>query len=232
MMRSKCLFLTLALAGITAPAAAQDTRTLISEPYEVSDARAAMDEIMARDDLADQKDQEALMSGEVSASDFVPSQPIFQAISWPDDTCVDLVSLFPSPPEGWAIYSDWGRYENPIGAERGELFYVSIPDVPLGDPAFVSQQQSVTVRVTANSQHAQLWDMRMENPQMREIGFDEGPFGYPIMKFQNATMLGDFHVDVSGTGDENAPKFLEKIIGCAIDSGLLANGVDPETLTR
>lgn len=233
MTRASLLLGLAAAVGVSSVAADMHTeRQIISDAYMVENARAAMDEIMARDDAAEEVDQAAFMSGDFSLEDFVSSQPMFQGVYWPAGPCVDLVSLYPSPPDGWAIASDWGRSENPIGEDRAELFYVRIPDLPLDDPGFVAAQQSVVVRVTANPAQAQLWNMQMDNDQMRDLGFDDGPFGYPLMKYQTATMLGDFFVDVSGTGTGHAEAFLETIIGCAIDSGLIAHGVDPSTLTR
>ncbi len=216
----------------TATAEDGKTRTVLSEPYNVENARAAMDEIMRRDDEADGAAQALLASGDIDLTTWVPTQPIYQQVSWAQGPCTDLVSLFPAPPEGWVIASDWGQYDNPIGEERGEIFYVRPPDLAAEDPDFVSQTQSVSVRVMENSQWRDFWDMKMENDILRDVSFDVGPFGYPVLKNQNATMLGNYHVEVSGTGEENAPLFLEAIIGCAIDGGLLANGVDAAALTR
>lgn len=225
---SLCIF----MSGFGAAAQEGVVRPILSEPYSVTNAREAMDEIMRRDDEADAAAQALLLSGEIDMSTYVPEQPMYQQVSWPSDSCTDMVSLFPSPPEGWVIASDWGQYKNPIGEERGQLFYVRPPDLPAEDPDFISQTQTVSVQVSADAQWQQMWDLRIGNETMREVGFDVGPFGYPVMKFQMATMLGAYYVDVSGTGEENAPMFLEKIIGCAIDGGLLANGVDPASLTR
>ncbi|WP_296418733.1 hypothetical protein [Pseudooctadecabacter sp.] len=222
------------MAVLATPAIAQtpDTQPVFSDPYEVSDARAAMDEIIARDAVADAEAQNLIMSGEVDLASYVPNQPLYQDISWPVDVCTGPLDLFPSPPDGWGIASDWGQRTNPIDENGGELFYVRPPDLAVDDPNFVRETLSVVVRVTANSQWAPMWDMRIADDTMRDISFDDGPFGYPVMRMQNATMLGDYYVEVSGTGEDAAPAFLETIIGCAIDGGLLANGVDAGDLTR
>jgi len=222
------------LTALALPALAEEhaVQPIYSDPYEVSDARVAMDEVMALDDAADKAAQDLLMSGEVDLATFVPSQPMYQRVSWHNDRCTDLVSLFPSPPEGWVIASDWGQYENPISEERGELFYVKPPDLPIDDPAFVSETKTASVRIIADSPLAQMWEMGMENEAMRDAIFEVRPFGYPTMRMQTATMVSDFHVDVTGTGEDTALMFLEIILACAIDSGTLADGVDPATLTR
>ena len=152
-------------------ATAQDgtIRTVLSEPYEVENARAAIDEIMRRDDEADAAAQPLLVSGEIDLATWVPMQPMYQQVSWAQGPCTDLISLFPSPPEGWVIASEWGLYENPIGEEAGELFYVRPPDLPADDPDFESQTQSFSVRVTANSQWKELWDMQIGNNVLRNV---------------------------------------------------------------
>lgn len=225
-------FLILPILALPVLAEQNAVQPIYSAPYKVSDARVAMDEIMALDDAADEAAQKLLMSGEVDMATFVPSQPMYQRVSWPQESCTDLVSLFPSPPEGWVIASDWGQYENPISEGRGELFYVRPPDLPIGDPAFFGETETAAVRITANSPQAQMWEMAMGNEAMHEAMFDMGPFGYPTMRMQTATMVGDYHVDVTGTGEGTALMFLEIILACAIDSGTLADGVDPATLTR
>lgn len=96
----------------------------------------------------------------------------------------------------------------------------------------IMARDAVSVRVTANAAQGQMWDMAMDNDVMRDQMLVEGPFGYPLMMMQNATMLGTYHADVSGTDEASTALFLENIIGCAIDNGVLANGVDPATLTR
>ncbi len=220
-------------AALPALADAPDTQPVLSERYEVSDARAAMDEVMARWDTAQAEQQARFMAHEGDLSDFVRSDPIFQDVTWPYGQCTDLVSLFPPPMENWAIRTEFAGRENPIGADRAELFYVSYdPTLASDAPDFTTSQATVTVRISTGTDISDMMAQRMADPMMRDIAFEPGPFGYPVVRFSPmTTVVGPHYVDVSGTGDSAVPYF-EAIVACAIDSGLIADGVDPSTLTR
>ena len=85
---------------------------------------------------------------------------------------------------------------------------------------------------------ADQWVQQYASPQMAQEAYRPGPYGYPIHKFRPSVVLGKFFVLVEGDGRDAAQNevdvemFYEKIIGCGIDGGLVAPGVDPEKLTR
>ena len=134
----KTIRLALVAGIISGAASAQETpRTVLTDPYTAENARAAMDEVRARYAAVEAADLEKVDAGEMEMWDFMSSLPVFQAVSWPDSQCTDWLSLFPSPPEGWAIPSDWGSgEENTFTETEGLMRYVLVPEGRLTKTAF------------------------------------------------------------------------------------------------
>lgn len=220
---------------LAAPGAAQDLteQPLISDPYTVADARAAMDEIMARDDEAEAENIRRFSAFEGPMDEFVSSQPIYQDVTWAYGPCTDLVSLIPPPAEGWAIYSAFGRVENPVQDTRAELFYHFYDHgIAPGEPGFSDPSNTVVISITDSPESAEFNTMAVNNEAMRSAMFDAGPYGYPVMRMTpGSVQLGPYGVAVSGNDPQHVDLYLTRIIGCAIENGLIAEGVDPATLS-
>jgi len=225
--------LTLCLTSISH---AQDLKVqpLISDPYTVADARAAMDAIMARGDLAEAEDMRRFGLFEGEMDEFVSSAPIYQDVTWEYGFCTDLVSLIPPPQEGWAIRSEFARIENPIKDEQAEIFYEFYDHgLAPGDPGFSDPANMITIRVTDNPDSADYLAMMLANEATRNAMFDTGPYGYPVMKLDpGATQLGPYGVSVTGNDPTYVQLYLTEILGCAIENGLISDGIDPTSLSE
>lgn len=221
--------------GHASTAQAQDmtAQPLISEPYTVVDARAAMDAIMARDDMAEAEDRRRFSDFEGPMDEFVTSQPVFQDVSWDYGPCTDLVSLIPPPMDGWAIRSDFGRVENPISDARAEIFYEYYDHgIAPSEQGFSDPSNMITIRVTESADSAEYMSMMLDNEAMRSAMLASGPYGYPVMKMApGSTQLGPYGIQITGNSPERVQMYLTQMIGCAIDNGLILEGVDPASLT-
>ena len=236
-MTAYSLRTTVVLSSLTLPfgAAADNVsqQPVLSDRYEVADAMAAMEEVMSRWDAAQAEQQARYSAFDGDFSDFVRSDPIFQDVTWQYGACIDLVSLIPPPAENWAIRSEFAGRENSITEERAEIFFVSYnPALESDHPDFWSGQKTVTIRITSAPEQTQSLLMMLSEPMLRDAMFEPGPFGYPKQRFANTTLLGPYKVDVTGTGEEAPAQYFEQIVGCAIDNGLIAEGVELELLTR
>lgn len=89
---------------------------------------------------------------------------------------------------------------------------------------------SVSIQMSRNQADVEGMEVFLSQAAMREVMFDEGPFGYPVMKLQTGALIGDVLVYVTGTDQSAADAYLEAMVGCAVASGFLAKGVDAETL--
>lgn len=221
--------------GLVCAAQAQGVagQPLISEPHEVADARAAMDEIMVRDDEAEAEDRRRFGDFEGPMEEFVTSQPLYQDVTWNYGPCTDLVSLIPPPMDGWAIRSDFGRVENPVTNVRAEISYIYYDHgISPGEPGFFDSSNSINIRVTDHTDSASAMAMILGNEAMRSRMLDTGPYGYPVMKMNpGETLLGPYGVMISGVDPERVQMYLTQMVGCAIEGGLIADGVDPASLS-
>lgn len=233
---ARCGLSAALVLGLASTGQAQDRAVppLISEPYAVSDARAAMDAIMTRDDLAEAEDRRRFDAFDGRMEEFVSSQPLFQDVTWGYGPCTDLVSLIPPPMDGWAIRSDFGRVENPIQDARAEIHYEYYDHgIPPGEPGFSDPSNMITIRVTESAESAEYMSMMLANEAMRSAMLDSGPYGYPVMKMApGSTQLGPYGVQITGNSPERVQMYLTQMVGCAIDSGLIADGVDPASLSN
>jgi len=222
---------TAALFLLASAASAQDARPVFSEPYTVADAAEAKAALEARWAAAEAEQRARFSAHEGDLDDFVRTDPILQAVGWEYGTCTDMVSLLPPPMDGWGLGSNIQSTPMTLDEQRAEVFY-KIFDVglPSDDPDFFGTEESVVIRINDQPEMVELTKMRMENEMMREIAYDAGPYGYPIEKFGNRAVLGKYTVDVSGTDEASALAYFTQIIGCAIDGGLIADGLDPASL--
>lgn len=224
---------TLVLAcGIGAAwAQTNDVRPVFSEPYTVSDARAAFVAINERWDAAEAEQRARFSAFDGKIDDFVRTDPILQRVSWDHDTCVNLISLIPPPQNGWGLRSEASFVEIPVSDTRAQVVYVRYgAGLASDDEAFFSSEQSVSVVLSTSPDMVQFFDMMMGQEALRDASFDKGPFDYPLLKHSNKTLLGDVTIDVTATRPEDARLYLQEIIRCAIENGMIAASVDPDAL--
>ncbi|MEM8537051.1 MAG: hypothetical protein AAGF56_04230 [Pseudomonadota bacterium] len=204
---------------------------MFSEPYMAANAVEALAEREARWEAAEAEQMVRFTSHEGDMADFVRTDPILQAVSWDYGTCIDMVSLLPPPMDGWGLGSNAKSVRMVADDQRAEIFYKTFdPDLSSDHPDFFRSERSVVVRISDQPAMVEITKMRLENEMMREAAYNEGPYGYPIERFGNRAVLGKYTVDVSGTDDAMALAYFTQIIGCAIDNGLIADGLDPASL--
>ncbi len=228
-LRNSTLILALGLGA--AEVQADEARPVFSEPYSVSDARAAFAEIDMRWDMAEAEQQARFMAFNGKIEDFVRSDPILQQVSWDYDTCINLISLIPPPLKGWGLRSEASFVEIPVSDTGAQVEYVRYgAGLGSADEGFYPSEESVSVVLSNSSDMVQFFDTMMAQEMLRDASFDQGPFNYPLLKHSNKTLLGDITVDVTATRPEDAQLYLQEIIGCAIKNGMIAAGVDPDAL--
>lgn len=229
-LKSSATTLALLLASMSA-AHAQEARPVFSDPYTVADAAEAKAELEARWEAAEAEQMARFSTHEGDLSDFVRTDPILQAVTWEYGACTDMVSLLPPPMDDWGLGSNVESTRMTLEDERAEVFYKTFDaSLPSDDPDFFGTEESVVVRINDQPEMVELTKMRMENEMMRDLAYDEGPYGYPIEKFGNRALLGKYTVDVTGTDEALALAYFTQMIGCAIEGGLIAEGIDPATL--
>ena len=114
----------LCLAASSATAQDRSAQQLISDRYIEPDARTAYDALDARWEAA-----EAIQFADVVQlggdwADYVPKHPLLQNITWPYETCIDVVSFVPPPQDGWAIQTQVSSTSNPIKDDVAEARYI------------------------------------------------------------------------------------------------------------
>lgn len=154
-----------------------------------------------------------------------------EQITWPYGPCLDAQTLIPPPIEGWGILTDLSLGEWPIAPDNARIAYhYADPNLEPGSDAYRSSEQSVGIYVSSTPSQVAGLEQFLTSPGMRDAAFEPGPFNYPVRKDMNSALLGSYIVLVEGN-DEGAEAYLETIIRCGIENGLIANGVDLETLT-
>lgn len=224
---------TLCTSATGALADMPNTQPVMSQAYTVENAQAAMDDVKRRWDIAQAEQQNRLAAFEGNFEDFVRTDPILQNVTWPYDACTDLITLIPPPSRGWGVRSLAPFTTNPVADEHAQFSLVTYDmNLPSSDEDFFKSERSVFFNLSADPSHLMLWDMVYSNPDMRDMTYEPGPYGYPVRKMDGAVMLGNVAVTISATHPEDQAHYLAKMIRCAIDGGLLANGVDPTILTE
>jgi hypothetical protein len=217
-----------------APVMADDItmQPLMSEPYTAENAQTALDAVKLRWDAAQQEQQNRFAAFDGEVSDFVRSDPVLQNVTWPYENCTDLISLIPPPLDGWGLRSAAPFTKNPVEAERAEFSLVTYdPTIPTNDPAFYGSEESVYIAFSASPDSLELWKMMYNEPSLREQMFVPGPYNYPVSGMDGGVQLGEVSIKISGTDEDAANMYLEVIIGCAIAGGMIAEGIDPTTLS-
>ena len=232
-LKTSVLACLVTMAASTVSADARDPRPVMSAPYTVANARAAYDEVRSRWVAAQQEQQARYSAFDGELEDFVRSDPILQAVSWPYGACSDMLGLIPPPMDGWGLRSDAPFTTNPVEEERAAVWIVTYDqDLTSDDDDFFASERSVHIRVGVSADSKAFWEMALSQAAMRDAMFEPGPYNYPVTIAGADVLLGDVLVSVSSTDETAKLAYLEKIIGCAIESGMIAEGVDPATLTE
>lgn len=236
MVGNRILYATLMSASIffTTNAGAEDmsNRPTMSEAYEMPNALEAFKEVKIRWDAAQIKMQNRFAKHKGSIDDFKRTDPVLQQVSWRYGACTDLVSLIPPPMSDWGIRSEAPFKEVPLSEERAQVSLVYFdPNKDPSDSDFFKTEESVFITLTASPDSIKLLELSLAEPIMREAQFKPGPYNYPVLRYGNGTLLGNYVVDVTGTSEINDARYLEEMIRCAIDGGLIAKGIDPDSLT-
>ncbi|WP_417250611.1 hypothetical protein [Celeribacter sp.] len=211
--------------------AAQDapTRPVFSEAYVVHGLMAGIAEATARSKAAAAEQTTRFSQHEGAFEAFVRSDPIVQQVNWPYGTCTDMLSLVPPPMDGWGLRSETLAVQTPnITDTFVEVSYVTFgaSDDGQGDDVYASEQ-SVTITINADPAAAVTFGIGFSDPNMRAALLTDGPYGYPILPYGgHSTLLGPYLVGVTGTGTESPARYFEQMIRCAIDNGLIAEGLD------
>lgn len=225
--------LFLLVGSFAVPLAAEDKppQPVMSEPYTSANALEAYTEIHARWEVS-----QAELANQYSAADgdvdkIVLKHPIHQRVTWPYETCSDVITMIPPPSGEWGISSDASIIRNPVTEERAEVTYVRYdPALTPDDEDFYRTEEYVLITVARSPESVQLFEMMYPNEAMRASLFEPGPYNYPLMMQTLGTLVGDISIGVSSTNEEVANAYLTQMIGCAIKNGLIAEQIDPASL--
>ena len=146
--------------------------------------------------------------------------------SWPNEACTDIQSLLPSPFDGWGIPALTNQTIAITPEAVSVSYYAFTDDQP--DDSF--PKDSVSFQMSTSPGDVGGFETFLGMPEMRDVMFQEGPYGYPVMKMQRGALIGSVLVYVDGTNDAAADAYLSEIIGCAVKSGFVAKGIDATTL--
>lgn len=208
----------------------------MSEPYVAENFVLAVAEATLRSEAANTEQLMRFSQHEGAWDTFTRTDPILQQVSWPYGKCTDLTSLIPPPDDGWGLRSETLLVSMSAPKTSDERVEVSFnyldPSPELTDEDVFQTSQSVTITITSNPAASVAIKQSLANPALRDVMFTQGPYGYPVMPFGNAALLGNYTVDVVGTGMEHPSRYFAKIVKCAIDNGLIADGVDPAEFTE
>lgn len=155
-------------------------------------------------------------------------------VSWPYGTCTDAASLIPPPKEGWRLFS-LSPGEWPQGPEFARITYSSVDEsLTPGTSEYGASKENISIYISSGTPDSQAMKDLYTNPQIAEMMLEPGPYNYPIRKMPTGfvgrgVLLGDYFVQTDGTG-KDMDAYFNTIVKCAIDNGLVAEGVDTSTL--
>lgn len=212
-------------------AQAQEPRPVMSTPYIADNANAAYGEIRSRWLIAQAEQQVRYSAFEGTLEEFVRSDPVLQAVSWPYGACIDMLSLIPPPLEGWGLRSEAPFTKNPVEDIRAEVSMVTYDqNLTSDDPDFYASERSVYITVGVSPDSKAFWDMALSQPALRDAMLEPGPYNYPVTIMGGGVLLGDVLVSINATDEADRLAYLEKMIGCAINNDMIAQGIDRATL--
>lgn len=154
-----------------------------------------------------------------------------EQITWDYGPCTDAASLLPPPPDGWGLLNDTPLGEWPINAENARINYTYADETLEPNTAeYAAALQNLSIYISSGTPSTEALATSLAEPVLRDAQFEPGPYNYPVLRFGRSVLLGAYFVQLDGTGAELDETF-SKIIRCGIEGGLIAEGVDPATLT-
>ena len=203
-----------AISGLTACGEAGE-----ASPQTAPQATEVTDAASAQNEAAKRRAEDLSSSGEI------------EQLSWEYGPCTDAASLIPPPLEGWGLLNDTPLGEWPIGPDNARITYSFVDETLDPNSAEYGQsRQNVSIYISSDAAQVEGLQTFLSNPQLRDGMFEAGPFNYPVQKHAMGTLLGTFIVQGDGHGDD-VGEYFETIIKCGIESGLIAEGIAPDSLT-
>ena len=227
----RALELELGAGDRVSSASEQFNQPVLSEPYTAANALAAHKEIRARWEVSQAELATQYSAVDVDLNNIVRTHPVPQRVSWPYETCSDVITMVPTPTGEWGISSDASIIRSPVTEDRAEITYLRFD--PALNPAhkdFYQSEEYVQITVMRSPEAVQLFEMMYPNEALRAAMFEPGPYNYPLMTQTLGTLVGDISIAVSSTNENAANAYLTQMIGCAIKSGLIAKQIDPTSL--
>ncbi|MEO1039596.1 MAG: hypothetical protein AAFX09_08620 [Pseudomonadota bacterium] len=154
-----------------------------------------------------------------------------EQITWEYGPCRDAASLIPPPLEGWGLLNDTPLGEWPIDADNARITYTYVDEtLEPGTAEYAASRENMSIYISSGTAVTEALQTSLLEPVLREISFAPGPYNYPVGRFGQSALLGPYYVQMDGTG-EGLNEVFDTIVRCAIEGGLIADGVDPATLT-
>lgn len=160
--------------------------------------------------------------------------PLLLDVSWPYGTCIDAASLLPPPKESWRLFA-MSAGEWPQSKDMARITYSSVDEsLSPGTPEHGASKQNISIYISSGTADAQGMKDIYTNSQLASVMLEPGPYNYPIRKMPagfpgRGALLGDYFVQLDGTG-KDMDAYFATIMRCAIDNGLIAEGVDRASL--
>lgn len=154
--------------------------------------------------------------------------------SWPYGNCTDAASLIPPPLEGWRLFS-MSAGEWPQGPDFARMSFSFIEEgTSPGTAEYNDAKQDVSFYISSGTPNVDSMKEAYSNEQLASMMLMPGPYNYPIQKAPadypgRSVLLGDYFVQMDGTGKDIATYFAA-VIECGIANGLVADGVDVNSL--
>ena len=223
----------LLIGSLAIPAAAEvkPPQPVLSEPYFSANALAAYKEIQARWEVSQAELASQYSAADLDLKNIVRTHPVLQRVSWPYETCNNVITMIPPPTGEWGISSDASIIRTPVTEDRAEVTYVRFdPALESDHEDFYQSEEYVLITVMRSPEAVQLFEMMYPNEALRAAMFEPGPYNYPLIIHTLGTLVGDISITVSSSNEKVANAYLTRMIGCAIKSGLIAKQIDPASL--
>ncbi|MGB3456735.1 MAG: hypothetical protein WBG08_08530 [Litorimonas sp.] len=157
-----------------------------------------------------------------------------EPITWDYGECTNARTLIPPPLPGWGLANDATVGEWPIEDASAQIVLVQAGKPH--DPARLGLSYgdvSSSIYISSGGVASKGLQDILDNETLRDNFFEPGPYNYPVRKglpgvAHYETLLGPYRV-LMGSNEDHDGEYFRQMIKCAIDSGLIARGVDTAT---